>query len=108
VDTGAWKGQQLIDKGFVTRMITPQNELVSGVDTDFYGHQIWLGTTDDGLPFSLMEGLRGQMVISVPALDLVVVRTGYRKSKLKKRHLPVAAFEVLDIARDLLQTSVLQ
>ena len=48
------------------------------------------------------------MVISVPALDLVVVRTGYRKSKLKKHHLPVAAFEVLDIARDLLQPSVQQ
>lgn len=108
LDTGAWKGQQLIDKGFVTRMITPQSELVSGEDTDFYGHQIWLGTTDDGLPFSLMEGLRGQMVISVPALDLVVVRTGYRKSKLKKRHLPVAAFEVIDIARALLQPSVQQ
>ena len=24
LDTGAWKGQQLIEKGFVTRMITPQ------------------------------------------------------------------------------------
>ncbi len=102
LDSGAWKGEQLLDKAFVTRMITPQNALTDEVDTDFYGYQIWLGRTDDGLAFSMMEGLRGQMVISVPALDLVVVRTGYAKSKKKKRHLPVASYEVIEMARAML------
>ena len=50
----------------------------------------------------MMEGLRGQMVISVPDLDLVVVRTGYAKSKKKKRHLPVASYEVIEMARAML------
>ncbi len=98
LDSGAWKGEQLLDKAFVTRMITPQNALTEEVDADFYGYQIWLGRTDDGLAFSMMEGLRGQMVISVPALDLVVVRTGYAKSKKKKRHLPVASYKVIEMA----------
>ena len=102
LDSGAWKGEQLLDKAFVTRMITPQNALTDEVDADFYGYQIWLGRTDDGLAFSMMEGLRGQMVISVPALDLVVVRTGYAKSKKKKRHLPVASYEVVEMARAML------
>lgn len=102
LDSGAWKGQQLLDKGYVTRMITPVNQLTDEVATTYYGYQIWLGTTDDGLPFSIMEGLRGQMVISVPALDLVVVRTGYTKSKGKKRHLPVDIYTVIDLARGLL------
>lgn len=102
LDSGAWKGQQLLDKAFVTRMITPQNALAEEVDADFYGHQIWLGRTDDGLAFSMMEGLRGQMVISVPDLDLVVVRTGYARSKEKKRHLPVATYEVIEMARAIL------
>lgn len=102
LDSGAWKGEQLLDKAFVTRMITPQNALTDEVDADFYGYQIWLGRTDDGLAFSLMEGLRGQMVISIPALDLVVVRTGYAKSKKKKRHLPVASYEVIEMARAML------
>ena len=102
LDSGAWKGEQLLDKGFVTRMITPQNELTDEVDADFYGYQIWLGRTDDGLAFSMLEGLRGQMVISVPAMDLVVVRTGYAKSKKKKRHLPVASYEVIEMARAML------
>jgi CubicO group peptidase (beta-lactamase class C family) len=102
LDSGAWKGQQLLDKGYVTRMITPVNQLTDEVATTYYGYQIWLGTTDDGLPFSIMEGLRGQMVITVPALDLVVVRTGYTKSKGKKRHLPEDIYTVIDLARSLL------
>jgi hypothetical protein len=49
-----------------------------------------------------MEGLRGQFVITVPALDLVVVRTGYAKSNGKKRFLPEDIYTVIDIARRLL------
>ncbi len=101
LDSGAWKGEQLLPKDYVTRMITPVDALTDEVNTDYYGYQIWLGETDDGLPFSLMEGLRGQMVISIPALDLVVVRTGYDKSKDKKRNLPGDVFRVIDLARAL-------
>lgn len=101
LDSGSWKGEQLLSKDYVTRMITPVDALTDEVNTDYYGYQIWLGVTDDGLPFSLMEGLRGQMVISIPALDLVVVRTGYDKSKDKKRNLPGDVFRVIDLARAL-------
>jgi len=101
LDSGSWKGEQLLPKDYVTRMITPVDALTDEVNTDYYGYQIWLGETDDGLPFSLMEGLRGQMVISIPALDLVVVRTGYDKSKDKKRNLPGDVFRVIDWARAL-------
>ena len=99
LDTGAWKGKQLIDRAFVERMLTPMHQLTDEVDTDFYGYQIWLGQTDDGLAFSMLEGLRGQMVITIPDLDAVVVRTGYQKSEAKKRDLPVDAYTVIDIAR---------
>ena len=102
LDTGAWKGQQLIDRGFVERMITPIDRLTDEVDTFWYGYQIWLGSTDDGLLFSVMEGLRGQMVITIPALDAVVVRTGYDKGKTKKRGLPTDVFRVIDVARSML------
>ena len=101
LDTGAWKGQQLLPRDFAERMITPIERLTDEVDTDYYGYQIWLGTTDDGLPFSMLEGLRGQMVISIPDLDMVVVRTGYDKLKAKKRDLPVDTYTVIDIARRL-------
>jgi len=104
LDTGAWKGEQLISKDYTTKMLTPINELTNDVDVAHYGYQIWLGTTDDGMPFSLMEGLRGQMVISIPSLDMVVVRTGYAKSEVKKRELPVEAYRIIDMARRLTTT----
>jgi hypothetical protein len=62
-----------------------------------------LGITDDGHRFSVMEGHRGQFVISVPALDLVVVRTGYDKSVAKKRHLPEDVYHVIDCAREVIR-----
>ena len=101
LDTGAWQGRQLLPRDFAERMITPIERLTDELHTDFYGYQIWLGTTDDGLPFSLLEGLRGQMVISLPDLDMVVVRTGYDKLKAKKRDLPVDTYTVIDVARRL-------
>lgn len=102
LDSGAWNGVQLMDKGFVSRMIAPIESLTDEVDTDYYGYQIWLGETDDNLAFSCMEGLHGQFVISIPALDVVVVRTGYHKSKEKKRGLPADVFRAIDAARSLL------
>ena len=83
-------------------MIVPIASLTDEVDTDFYGYQIWLGETDDNLVFSCMEGLHGQFVISIPALDVVVVRTGYHKSKEKKRGLPADVFRAVDAARRLI------
>ena len=101
LDTGSWKGTQLLYKAFVTDMLTPMAETTDAVDTQFYGYQIWLGTTDDGLAFSCMEGLRGQFVLSIPALDAVVVRSGYDKRKAKKRDLPVDIYAAIEAARGL-------
>ena len=41
------------------------------------------------------------MIISLPDLDMVVVRTGYDKLKAKKRDLPVDTYTVIDVARHL-------
>ena len=103
LDTGSWKGTQLLDKAFVTDMLTPMAETTDAVDTRFYGYQIWLGTTDDGLAFSCMEGLRGQFIVSVPGLDLVVVRTGFGKDMRKTDDLPSCVYRMIDMGRGLLR-----
>jgi hypothetical protein len=46
-----------------------------------------------------MEGHRGQFVITVPALDLVVVRTGYDKGPEKRDRLPVDVFRCIAAGR---------
>jgi hypothetical protein len=81
----------------MTEMVTPIAEMTSECDAEHYGYQIWLGETESGMPFSCMEGLRGQMVIAVPDLDVVVVRTGYDKDKRKDGPLPSDILRVLNM-----------
>lgn len=98
-DTGAWNGRQLVPREFVARLLTPVRDLDPACDAAHYGYQIWLGHTDDGHRFSVMEGHRGQFVISVPTLDLVLVRTGYDKTPTTLRHLPEEVYRVIGYGR---------
>ncbi len=102
-DTGRWNGRQLVPADYIERLLTPVNALDPACDATHYGYQTWLGTTDDGHAFSVLEGHRGQFVISVPALDLVVVRTGYDKPTDKKRHLPGEVYRVIGYAQEVLK-----
>lgn len=102
LDGGAWGDEQLVSRGFIRRMVTPVGELDSACDAMHYGYQIWLGTTDDGLLFSTLEGHRGQFVISVPALDLVVVRTGYERRPEKRGFLPESVYRCVEMGRKLI------
>ena len=99
LDGGAWGDQQLVSRGYIRRMMTPIADLTDDCDARHYGYQIWLGTTTDGLAFSCFEGHRGQFVLSIPALDLVVVRTGYERRAEKRGHLPESAFRCIELGR---------
>ena len=99
---GNWDGKQLIDTTYMAAMVTPISAMTDECDASHYGYQIWLGETQAGEPFSCMEGLRGQMIIAVPAYDLVVVRTGYKKDKRKTSALPSDIERVLDMGLRLL------
>ena len=102
---GNWNGTQLIDSTYIQEMVTPIADLTEECDARHYGYQIWLSETDEGLAFSCMEGLRGQMIISVPDLDLVVVRTGYKKNERKIGPFPTGIQDVLKMGRRILEAS---
>ena len=101
--SGNWNGTQLLDSSFVAAMVQPIADRTTACDADHYGYQIWLGETEDGLAFSCMEGLRGQFIVSVPALDLVVVRTGFDKDMRKTDDLPSCVYRMIDMGRGLLR-----
>ena len=98
---GAWNGQQLVDSAFVAAMVQPIAERSPGCDAGHYGYQIWLGETEDGLAFSCMEGLRGQFIVSIPDLDLVIVRTGFDKDPHKTDDLPSCIDRIISMGRGL-------
>lgn len=98
---GNWNGQQLIDSAYVAAMVQPISQRTADCDASHYGYQIWLGETEDGLAFSCMEGLRGQFIVSLPALDLVIVRTGFDKDMHKTDELPSCVHRIIDMGRGL-------
>lgn len=103
LDAGRWQGEQLVSRNFIQRMVTPIADLTDECDARHYGYQIWLGTTSDGLTFSVFEGHRGQFIISVPALDLVVVRTGYQRRPEKRGQLPESVYRCIELGRKVIK-----
>lgn len=73
---GNWNGQQLVSAQFIKEMksIWPVKK-GNGNDNNLYGYQYWIMK---GRPYEVtyFRGMSGQYIISVPAHDLVIVRTG--------------------------------
>ena len=102
---GNWNGTQLIDSAYMADMTTPIAALTDECGAQHYGYHIWLGKTDSGMAFSCMEGLRGQIIIALPQMDLVVVRTGYKKDEHKVGPLPSDILRVLKMGVRLSEAS---
>ena len=79
---GDWNGEQIVAKSWIDYMLTPVN-IANPWQTD-YGVGIFHNTDNmenrfwPSLPEDAMNalGFRGVFVISVPSLELVIVRTG--------------------------------
>lgn len=74
MNEGEWNGEQIIPKEWVH---TSFSELVpTGVTGgEHYGYYFWITTTKDGYKEISAMGDRGQYIIMVPELDLLVVQT---------------------------------
>jgi CubicO group peptidase (beta-lactamase class C family) len=95
---GVWKGDTVISPEWVNESLTPH-----GVPDEksepctWYGRQWWIGD-HAGHSFFACRGLRGQYVVCVPDLDLVVVRIGHTQSKERISHMPADLYRYLDMA----------
>ena len=102
---GVWRGDTIISSSWVDESITPH-----GVPDEksepctWYGRQWWMGD-HEGHSFFACRGLRGQYVLCVPDLELVVVRLGHTQSKERMKHMPVDLYRYLDMAMRISQTS---
>ena len=79
---GQWNGEQVVPDGWLDYMSTPI-ELTTPRGFD-YGSGIWLNSAENGKAFFsslpadtlIGYGWRGQFIIAVPSMELVIVRTG--------------------------------
>ncbi|NML23363.1 serine hydrolase [Pseudoflavitalea sp. G-6-1-2] len=84
VDSGRWKGQEIISPEYYTQSITP-NMIPDrhGKPCDYYGYQWWIIPGNEKIFYA--RGILGQYIIVIPSKKLVLVRLG------KKRADPVPA-----------------
>ena len=61
LDGGAVDSTRVLSEEFVSEMIKPISDKELGVEIPFYGYQIWMGHTDDGLDY-YMRGHRVNML----------------------------------------------
>lgn len=81
LDNGMWNGERLLPENwreYVSTASGPQPE-----EGKFgYGATFWLMNQSDGIPKDAFAGFgnRGQYLVIIPSLDLVIVRRGYDSS----------------------------
>lgn len=98
---GLVAGDTLIQPSWVRKSIAPVNipdEL--GETCTWYGWQWWLGEYE-GHSFYLCRGMRGQYVVCIPDMELVLVRLGHNQSKERVRHMPADLFRYIKMAMQL-------
>ncbi|PJZ84224.1 serine hydrolase domain-containing protein [Leptospira harrisiae] len=107
LNRGNWKGKQIVSKQWLNESLEHQ------IDSEVkifrkdgrslgYGYQWWLGETvfmEKKIPWSLALGNGGQLIFSIPSLDMVIVTTagGYGD--------PTAIQRILDLVEKIITTA---
>jgi CubicO group peptidase (beta-lactamase class C family) len=92
---GMWGSERLLPEGWAEFVRTPAQ--AQPAEGPGYGAQFWLMTDAAGVPAGTyyMAGNRGQYVVIVPSMNVVIVRRGYDVNG-------GARFEINDFTRDVL------
>jgi CubicO group peptidase (beta-lactamase class C family) len=95
---GKWNGKQLLDSAYIEASLSPAKliDSESGKPNDFYGFQWWLIPDYKGDKIFYARGILGQMIIVVPAKQLVIVRLGNKKPEKIGNHYK-AVFDMIDV-----------
>ena len=97
-------GQPVVDSTYFNQMISPASNLVDagGKAVDFYGYQWWLVRYRNKDVY-YARGILGQYIFVIPSDNMVVVRLGHQRSKVKVGQHPNDIFVYLDAAFALLK-----
>ena len=93
---GNWNGQQLIDSSFVEIATRQRFE-----NSPEYGYGFWLSNHLDKEIF-VMRGILGQYVITIPEDNLIIVRLGHQKDRIKKEGFSMDFYGYVDEVYEML------
>jgi CubicO group peptidase (beta-lactamase class C family) len=99
LDSGAWRGNQLISTQFMSESTSPvMIPDIEGEPVWQYGYHWWLGNWD-GHEFYSARGMEGQYIACVPHLNMVMVRLGHKRIPEYINHASLDLYQFLDIAK---------
>lgn len=79
LDSGSWKGNEIISRDYYIRSVTPNMLPDSyGNACDYYGYQWWIHPRTTGI--FRAQGILGQYIIVIPEKRMVIVRLGKKRS----------------------------
>ncbi len=103
LDSGDWRGTQLISKEFVALSTTPVMIPDStGQPYPYYGLHWWLGEFD-GQPFNSCRGMRGQYIICIPHLNAMMVRLGHDRLEIYERGASQDLWRFLEMTKAIIE-----
>lgn len=80
---GSWQGQQLLNKDFCKKLVTPTTE------NNAFCFNIW-ADDDNEIKYRFFYGFLGQFIIMIPDKKMVIVKTGlYNRLEVDKKLRPV-------------------
>jgi CubicO group peptidase (beta-lactamase class C family) len=89
---GVWNGDTLISREFYDKILSPSLHLTHNAEAvDFYSLQWWLAEWE-GYRIVYARGIRGQYIITIPELNLVMVRLGNIRSTVYQGEHPSDLF----------------
>ncbi|HRH37263.1 MAG TPA: serine hydrolase [Flavobacteriales bacterium] len=100
LDSGMWKGQQIVPREYWQASITPAHIMDHGEPNARYGYYWWLAELE-GQPIWYCRGFHGEYVVVIPDEDLVFVRTGMKREEVNQTGHPTDVFKWIAIARDI-------
>lgn len=81
LNKGEWDGEQIVPSDWVVASTSPQTE-TGRAGGEHYGYNFWLTKTKAGYDEYSAMGDRGQYIIVVPELNLIVIQTASAYGKL--------------------------
>ena len=82
MNNGPWNGEQMLPENWREYVSTPSGPQPQ--EGKFgYGATFWLMNQSEGIPKDTFAGFgnRGQYLVIIPSLDMVIVRRGYDSSE---------------------------
>ena len=81
LNRGVWKGARILsEEWFSASFASPGIQDQAGATKSNYGYHLWL-EEDAGNTVPFCQGMRGQYILAMPHLDLVLVRIGHKREE---------------------------